>query len=59
MDRDKTKIDKIVIVASIDRPLHDTLDLYHSSPDYLEQTLRKLSKENKETHLCGEFNRDD
>ena len=54
----KNKNSKNIIIASIYRHPHDTLALYDSFLDYLELTLIKLNKENKEIYLCGDFNSD-
>ena len=54
----KNKNSKNVIVASIYRHPHDTLDVYNSFLEYLETTLINLNKENKEIYLCGDFNSD-
>ena len=54
----KNKNCKNIVVASIYRHPHDTLDVYNSFLDYLENTLIKLIKENKELYICGDFNSD-
>ena len=54
----KNNNSKNIIIASIYRHPHDTLALYDSFLDYLELTLVKLNKENKELYLCGNFNSD-
>ena len=42
---------KNVVVASIYRHPHDILDIYNRFLDYLESTLIKLTKENKELYV--------
>ena len=49
---------KNMICGSIYRHPHDNLEIFNSFLDYLETTLLKLSKENKEVFLCGDFNCD-
>ena len=54
----KNKNCKNIVVASIYRHPHDILDIYNSFLDYLEHTLIKLTNENKELYICGDFNSD-
>ena len=54
----KNKNCKNVIVGSIYRHPHDTLDIYNSFLEYIEVTFNKLTNENKEIYLCGDFNSD-
>ena len=54
----KNKTCNNIIVASIYRHPHDISEIYNSFLEYLEHTLSKLSKENKEIYLCGDFNSD-
>ena len=54
----KNKNCKNVVVGSIYRHPHDTLDIYNSFLEYIEITLKKLTNENKEIYLCGDFNSD-
>ena len=54
----KNKNYKNVIVGSIYRHPHDSLDTYNNFLDYIESILNKINKENKEIYLCGDFNSD-
>ena len=54
----KNKNCKNIIIGSIYRHPHDNIDVYNSYLDYLELTLSKLTKENKEIYICGDFNSD-
>ena len=54
----KNKTCKNVIVGSIYRHPHDSMDNYNSFLEYIESTLSILSNENKEIYLCGDFNSD-
>ena len=54
----KNKTCNNIIVASIYRHPHDISDIYNNFLEYLERTLSKLTNENKEIYLCGDFNSD-
>ena len=54
----KNKNYKNVIVGSIYRHPHDSLDTYNNFLDYIESTLNIINNENKEIYLCGDFNSD-
>ena len=54
----KNKHYKNVIVGSIYRHPHDSLDTYNNFLDYIETTLNIINNENKEIYLCGDFNSD-
>ena len=54
----KNKSSKNIIVGSIYRHPHDTIEIYNSFLNYIEPILSKITKENKEIYLCGDFNSD-
>ena len=54
----KNKNYKNIIVGSIYRHPHDSLEIYNSFLDYIEGILNKINNENKEIYLCGDFNSD-
>ena len=54
----RNKKGKNMICSSIYRHPHDQLDIFSSFLEYMESTLQKLSKENKEVYICGDFNCD-
>ena len=54
----KTKKGKNIVCGSIYRHPHDNLEIFNSFLDYMESTLLKLSYENKEIYICGDFNTD-
>ena len=54
----KNKNYKNIIVGSIYRHPHDSLEIYNRFLDYIEGILNKINKENKEIYLCGDFNSD-
>ena len=54
----KNKSSKNIIVGSIYRHPHDTIAIYNSFLEYMEPILSKITNENKEIYLCGDFNSD-
>ena len=54
----KNEKGKNVVCGSIYRHPHDNAEQFESFLNYLEKTLLKLSKENKEIFICGDFNCD-
>ena len=54
----KNTSSKNVIVGCIYRHPHDNIEIYKSFLEYLEPILRKVTNENKEIYLCGDFNSD-
>ena len=48
----RTKIKNIVCGCIYIHPNHDTSEFNN----YLDVTLKKLSRENKEVYICGDFN---
>ena len=54
----KNKKNKNVVCGTIYRHPHDTNDIFIDFLIQLENTLKKLSKENKIIYLCGDFNSD-
>ena len=49
---------KNVVCASIYRHPHDNIQLFTDFLDYLETVILKITKENKDIFLCGDFNCD-
>ena len=54
----KNKKSKNIICGSIYRHPNDNIMTYDKFLGYLELCLTKLSNENKEVYLCGDFNSD-
>ena len=54
----KNKSSKNVVVGCIYRHPHDTIEIYNSFLEYIEPILSKITNENKEIYLCGDFNSD-
>ena len=54
----KNKKSKNIICGSIYRHPHDNLQNYNNFLEYMEITLNKISNENKEIYICGDFNSD-
>ena len=54
----KNNLSKNIIIASIYRHPHNISDIYNNFLEYLDNTLSKLTNENKEIYLCGDFNSD-
>ena len=54
----KNKNSKNIICGSIYRHPNDNIQSYNKFLNYLETCLSKLSNENKEVYLCGDFNSD-
>ena len=54
----KNNPSKNIIIASIYRHPHNISDIYNNFLEYLDHTLSKLTNENKEIYLCGDFNSD-
>ena len=54
----KNKNSKNVICGSIYRHPNDNIHNYNKFLEYLESCLSKLSNENKEIYICGDFNSD-
>ena len=54
----KNKKSKNIICGSIYRHPHDNFQDFNNFLDYMENTLNKISNENKEIYICGDFNSD-
>ena len=54
----KNKKSKNIICGSIYRHPHDNLQKFDNFLEYMEMTLNKISNEQKDTYICGDFNSD-
>ena len=54
----KNKKSKNIICGSIFRHPHDNIQNFNNFLDYMENTLNKISNENKEIYICGDFDSD-
>ena len=54
----KNKKSKNIICGSIYRHPHDNIQNFNNFLDYMDNTLNKISNENKERYICGYFNSD-
>ena len=54
----KNKKSKNIICGSIYKHSHDNIQNFNNFLDYMETTLNRISDENKEIYICGDFNSD-
>ena len=54
----KNKNHKNVICGVVYRHPHDNMDIFNGFLDYMESLLSKISTENKDIYVCGDFNTD-